>query len=278
MRGEIIGDDMDLLSLGLARHNFLQKSDKLRAGVACARLAEDCTAFCLQGRVERKSAVAVVFKPVPFRPARGKRQDRIETVEGLKGALLIDAEDRGMGGGFEVKADNISRLGLEVWVIAQHVTAHPVGLQSGAAPGARHGRVARAKMPGESARAPVGRAIARRLARGRQNARLTLCRELVRFAPTVARSQSTQSLGEEALLPVVDIPIGARELPANRAKALPLGQEKNHFRSAHLFDRETPASAPPPQFFSFRRSQSKYRTLHTSDYHINAILVNDTLY
>jgi len=56
--------------------------------------------------------MAVILETVPLGAARRKRQYRIQTIKSLDGALLVNAEDRGMHGQFEIQSDDVGSLRL----------------------------------------------------------------------------------------------------------------------------------------------------------------------
>jgi hypothetical protein len=76
VRGEVVEDDVNLLLGGLLGDDFFQKSNKLLAGVACGRLANDLAGLRIQGRVQRERPVPVILEPCfSARPGdNGKRR------------------------------------------------------------------------------------------------------------------------------------------------------------------------------------------------------------
>ena len=78
VRRKVVGDDVDLLSRGLARNHVGQKGDELGAGVAQGGFAQHLPAGDLQGRIERQSAMPEIFKPMTLGAAgdRGKTGSR----------------------------------------------------------------------------------------------------------------------------------------------------------------------------------------------------------
>jgi len=110
MGAQVIADDMNGLMPWLTSQQIFQKSDKFGAGVPCGGLPDDLSGAGMQSRVERKSAVPIIFKPMAFSPAWRERQDRIQAVQRLNGTLLIDAKNRRIDRGLKVKADDIGRL------------------------------------------------------------------------------------------------------------------------------------------------------------------------
>ena len=114
MSRKVVHDDVNFLVGRLGGHHVGQKGDKLRAGVTGGGLGNHLTGAHIQGGVERESAVTVVFEAVALGTAERERQDRIEPVQGLNGALFIDRENRRVNWWVEVETDDIGRLGLEV--------------------------------------------------------------------------------------------------------------------------------------------------------------------
>ena len=66
VRRKVIGDDVDLLALGLRGDDICEKDHELRAGVALGGFAQDLSAGNLQGGVKRQSAMPEILKAVPF--------------------------------------------------------------------------------------------------------------------------------------------------------------------------------------------------------------------
>jgi hypothetical protein len=159
MSRKIVRDDMDGNLGRLSADQLVEKLDKFSAGVAVGGLAEDFAGGGVQGRIERKGAVAKVFKSITFGPPWRKRQDRVQTVEGLNGALFIDAENRCMGRRLQVEPNDCRRLLLEFRVIADHLAATPVRLQSRLGPHPGHPHMVDAEGSAQLAAAPMGGTI-----------------------------------------------------------------------------------------------------------------------
>ena len=87
MSGKVVHDDVDFLVGRLGGNDVGQKGNKLRAGVTGGGLSNHLAGAHIKGGVERKRAVAVVFEPVALGTAGRKRQDRVEPVQCLNGAL-----------------------------------------------------------------------------------------------------------------------------------------------------------------------------------------------
>jgi hypothetical protein len=92
VRRKVVGDEVDLLALGLRGDHIGEKGNELRAGVALGCFAQDLSAGNLQCGVERQSAMPEIFKAVALGTPGRKGQNRIQTIESLNSALLVHAE------------------------------------------------------------------------------------------------------------------------------------------------------------------------------------------
>src|SRR5437016_13844746 len=105
--------------------------------------------------------MAVILKAMPFGSSGRERQNRIEPIQGLDSAFLVDAENSGIGRRLEVKADDVGGLLFKLWIITDHVAAQTMGLQTDAPPSPVHSIVTNAQRFAQLARAPVGGTISR---------------------------------------------------------------------------------------------------------------------
>jgi hypothetical protein len=119
MSRKVVSDDMDGNLGRLSGDQLAEKLDKFSAGVAVGCFAEDFARGGVQGRIERKGAMAKVFKSVTFGPPWRKGQDGIQTVQGLNSALFIDTENGCMGRRLQVEPNDCGRLLLKFGVIAE---------------------------------------------------------------------------------------------------------------------------------------------------------------
>src|ERR1035441_6793558 len=106
--GEIVEDDVNLLPRRAQGDYLLEKGDELAAGVAGGGVAGGAGGGGVEGppqreragggierRIQGERAVPVVLEAVAFGASRRERQEGIETVQGLNGGLLLDAEQIG---------------------------------------------------------------------------------------------------------------------------------------------------------------------------------------
>ena len=268
MRRKVIGNDVDLLSRGLGGDDVGQKSDELGAGVAQGGFAHHLPAGDLQGRIERKSTMPEIFKPMTFGAAWRQRQDRIEPIKSLNSALFIDAKDRGVGRRLEVETDNVGRLGLEIRVIAGHVMTAPGRLQTSLGPDTGHSHVAEAQCGGKFARTPMGGAISRFAMQGPINN--------AGFQPFGARSYSLARMPsketrntsfQKTVSPEFDRIYAARLAATDRGQPLPASQTKNNRRSPSIVGSTALTATHSFQFTSLRRTQSErcwHEEIHTT--------------
>lgn len=71
--GEIVEDDVDLLTEWAERNDFLQKGNEALTGVACGGPSMNTTGYGIQRRIRRECSVALVFESMAFDAAGGKR-------------------------------------------------------------------------------------------------------------------------------------------------------------------------------------------------------------
>ena len=127
MSRKVVSYDMNVGFGGLGSDHLGRKFHELSAGGAVSCLSQDLAGG--SGPHREKDYVAKVFETVTFGPARRERQDGIETIKGLNGALFIDTGNSPHGRRLQVETNDCGRLLLELRVIADHVVATPVRLQ-----------------------------------------------------------------------------------------------------------------------------------------------------
>ena len=138
--------------------------------MACGGFAVDATGGGIERRIQGERSVPVVLEAVALGASRRERQDGIETIQGLNGGLLIDAEHGRMLRRAQIEADDVGGFGFELGIVAGHVAFQAVRLQAGFLPDAMHGVFTDAQRGGQFAATPVRRAVAGLSPRGGQNA------------------------------------------------------------------------------------------------------------
>ena len=113
MSRKVVGDDMNTGFGRLSSDHLGKKFHELSAGMAVCCLSQDLASGCVQGRIERKSAVAKVFESVTFGPSGREGQDGIETIKSLNGTLFIDTENSRMGRRLQIETDDCGCLLFE---------------------------------------------------------------------------------------------------------------------------------------------------------------------
>ena len=87
VRTQVIGNDVDLVTCRLARHDLCKEIDELSAGMAGTGFSQHLSGLSVQSAIERKRSVAVVLKAMPFGPSGRKGQNRVQTIQRLDGTL-----------------------------------------------------------------------------------------------------------------------------------------------------------------------------------------------
>ena len=121
--GEVVHDEVDFLAGGLCGYDLLEKADKLLAGVAAGSASDDLAAPGLEGGIKGEGAVTEILEPMTLGPSRRERQHRIESVEGLDGALFVHAEDGGMGWRGQIQSNDVGGFRFESWIVGSHEVA-----------------------------------------------------------------------------------------------------------------------------------------------------------
>jgi hypothetical protein len=155
--------------------------------------------------------MAVVLEAMPFSAAWRKRQNRIQAIQRLDGALLVHAEDSGMRRWFEVQADDVRGFLFKLRIITGHITARPVRLEPKLPPHSTDRRLADTHLLGKPIATPVGRSVRWSAPGQLQNARLSLRSPTAVLGPTVTRIQAAQAFLLKAFLPKTNVTIGATD-------------------------------------------------------------------
>src|SRR5690349_9899431 len=115
-----------------------------------------------------------IFKAIPFGSAKGEAQKRVKAGGCLDCALLNHTEHCSVERWLKVQANDVGRLLCKLRVIAGHVPAHSMRLNTEIAPDTAHARLTNAQLFGKPIAAPMARTISGTLARGLQDTRLGL--------------------------------------------------------------------------------------------------------
>jgi len=66
VRTQVIGNDVDLGTWRLIRHNLCKEIDELCAGVACTGFSQHLSGLSVQSAVERKRSIVLVLEAMPL--------------------------------------------------------------------------------------------------------------------------------------------------------------------------------------------------------------------
>jgi len=278
MSRKIVGNDMDRLAHWLGGDDLLEEADELGTGVAWSGLAQDGSALGFQGGVERKGAVAKVFKAVRFGPPGRKRQDGIETIQSLDGAFFIHTEDGGMSRRMQIEPDDVGRFGLEIRIVAGHVMTQAMGLQAVAAPDSGHPHVRGAQLLGQASTAPMGAAIIGATPCPIQNACLQSSRAFGRDTPLVPSHQTTHALCAKSSRPPLHIRRAANQISGRRTQTPPAGQFQNDPRSSGILRPYAARALPADKFSAFGWSKNQAFGCHPENLTRSVANINVTLH
>jgi hypothetical protein len=278
MSRKVVHDDMNFLVGRLGGHHVGQKGDKLRAGVTGGGLSNDLAGAHIQGGVERESAVTVVFEAVALGTAGRKRQDRVKPVQGLDGALFIDRENSRVHWWVEVETDDIGRLGLEVRIVAGHISSEAMGLKTGLAPDLRDVRLGRSQLSGQSAGAPLGGSPAGFAVQSKVDdpcfELLAARRGLTASMPAV---ESSQSILAETVPPQTHGIDTAALAGAGRPQRKPTTEIENDASPAAVFTASTATVGHLHKFPPFRRTNNK-RCCHAFQHSFAVSVIKNSLH
>ena len=183
--------------------------------------------------------MAVILEAVPFGASRSERQDGIETVQGLDGGLLIDAEHSRMLRRTQIEAEDVSGFAFKFRIVAGHVAFEAVRFQARLLPNAMHSVFADAERRGQLAATPVRRPVARFSPRGRQDAGAQSRSQNAGLLAGMIGVQSLQSVSPEALLPAHDGGRRGLELSLNRVEGRAFCQHENQLGAKHVSGRQS---------------------------------------
>src|SRR6266481_4431938 len=257
MGREIICANVDLLALGKAGHDLFQKSNKFRTGVTRRGLAQHLTGFGVERGVERKGAVTVVLKTVSLGSSGGERQHGIQSVQSLNGALFVDAKDSRINWRLQIQANDISSFGFKIRVVAGHVAAKAVGLQSCFGQNTGYSRMVGAKFGRQLPSTPVRRAILGFLSGRRQNLSFELGGLLAGYLATMTTEKTCQALVHKAFAPKSHRVDAASQLPTYRPLRPAASNQEDNLGPLHLLCSRAPGSDPLPKSSAFWRRKNQ---------------------
>lgn len=244
MSGKVVGNDMDRFACGLGGDDLGQKIDELHTGMAGRGFAQDQAALGFEGGIKREGAVAEILEAVGLGATRRKRQDRVQTIERLDGTFFINAEDGGVRGRVQIKADDISRFGFELGVVADHVLTQEMRSQAVAAPDPSHRHVGEAELFRQPPTAPMRAAVCGWSSGPIQNPGLQSGRPLARGTSLMTRHQAAQASGAKAPGPALHIRSGAGQGGGSRANPVPAGQSQNDLGALRILGSNAARTAP----------------------------------
>jgi hypothetical protein len=245
---------MDGATSRLSRHQVSQEGNELCAGMAGGSFAQDFSTGCIERRIKRECAMAIVFKAVAFCTPRRKGQNPIQSIECLDGSFFVHAEDGGMGRRLQVKPNNIGGLLLKVRVVAAHIAPHSVRLQPGLGPHPSDARLARAQRRRQFATAPVG-GVGSSMQCPVNDARLQLFAARRGRPSLMAAPKTTQTLRPKAIPPKPHRVDAALQRATHFANSLACGQAKNYSCSPAFFRSDLSTTRQHLQFSPLRRTK-----------------------
>src|SRR5208337_4820153 len=140
--GEIVEDDVNLLPRRAQGYDLLQKGDELTTGMAGSGFAVYPTGGGMKRGIQGERSVPVVLEAVALGASRRERQNGIETIQGLNGGLLIDAEHGRVLRWAQIEAEDVGSIAFELGIVAGHVAFEAVRLQARFLPNSMHGVLA----------------------------------------------------------------------------------------------------------------------------------------
>lgn len=176
----------------------------------------------------------VILEAVAFGASRRERQDGIETIQGLKGGLLIDAEPGCVLRRAQIEAEDVGGFGFELGIVAGHVAFEAVRLQARFLPNPMHSVFTDAQRGGQFAATPVRRPVAGLSPRGGHNAGAQSGRQHTGLLTRMIGVQSLESVLPEALLPANDGGRRGLELLLDGTKGRAFRQHQNQLGAKHI--------------------------------------------
>jgi len=264
VRREVVRNDMDFFASGLGGNDFFQETHELGAGMAFCSLAKNFSAPGFQSRIERKRAVAKVFKTMRFSSSGRQRQDGIKAIQSLDGALFINAKDRSIRRRVKVETNDVRSLGFKVRIITDHMVTDAVGLQPIATPDPGHSHVGSSQLLSQASAAPLRGAIIRSTPRPLQNTSFQFRGILGCRPPLMTCNQTRDTAFQKAPPPTLDVggaaPYGRRYRSNTRSRS----QLKDHVGTLGIFSSNGARANSPVQLSTLRWTYHNAFALHSS--------------
>jgi hypothetical protein len=257
MGREIICNKVNLLALGKAGHDLFKQGNKLRAGVTRCGLTQHLTGFGVERGVERKRAVTVVLKTVSLGSSGREWQDWIKPVQSLDGTLFVHTKDCSIDWRLQIQANDVSSLGLKIRVVAGHVAAKSVGLQSGLGQNTGYSGMVGPKFGRQLPRTPMRRAILGFSSGRGQNLSFELGAVLTGYLATMTTEKTGQALVLKALEPKSHRVDAASQLPTYRPLRAAASNQEDYLGPLHLLRSPATGSDPLPKSLAFWRRKNQ---------------------
>ena len=253
MGREIIGDDMNFLCRCLTGNDLLEKSHELRAGMTGGSFAEDFATLGIERGKERKRPVPIIFKTMPLRAPWAQGQHRIQPIQCLNGAFLVDAEYRCIDWRLEIQTDDIGRFFLELRIVTGKIAAQSMRLQPSFGQDARYPDVVGANFGRNLASRPMRRSINRFALGQLQHSGLESNAFFAATPSTMPAIEATEAFSKKALFPQSNGIDAAAHRPTGMRLTVAGRQTQNDLRAHGLSHAAVPSSGSTLQYFSLRR-------------------------
>ena len=170
------------LPLGRLRgDDVLQEGHKLFTGMSRRRLPDHFACSRIQRRIQRQSAMAVVFKAMSFGPSWRKRQALVQSVQCLNRALFVHTKHRRVLRRIQVESnDGCRRPRLELRIVRGNVAFQPMRLELGLVPDPRDQILAHLHHRSHLSQRPMRRSIGWSLSSSVQHFSSQRCRQFAR--------------------------------------------------------------------------------------------------
>jgi hypothetical protein len=153
----VVHHQMHVQLRGKVGFDRTQELQELSAAMAPVQLADDSSGGDIQGREQRRGAMAFVIVRTALGYAGGQRQNRLSPVQCLNLALLVHSQHHGLGRRIEIQTNNVTRLGNELRIGRQLEGFLTMGQQAKCTPDSTHGRLRQTALASHGARAPMCR-------------------------------------------------------------------------------------------------------------------------